>query len=834
MRKILLFAGLIAMVASLAACGKLNDNPTAAGAAGIPVTLDVIDAEWTPDTDSRTAYTPGTGIRMTGTEEIKLYYKSDKLYNSNVKASPTGNTDEYSFTMPAEADGATSWYGFTPYSQNLLGITSNGGMATVRLGPVQFPGANSFDPMCDYMALKPFAVEGTAGAKSGSIEGFKRIFAPLCLSVSGLPVGAKIYTATLSMSQEPTNTEALTALYYVNLGDTFDGTSIGSTEQTSRGNAVSVEYASGLAAVDGVWPIWLMTGPITMNTGTSLTLSVSTEDRTYTRTVTLPSDQTLSTTTLNRIRFNITGSGYTSRESVTQDFTSQTLGGTKTLTASDGSSLTWVTPASCTYSSSNDGDSGIKSALKLTSNSLTFPDIAGKNIVGARIFTHPCSRSNAGAEVKLTVDGTDDYIYNLAQSTLANSMAYKGGAIDIALPAGQASLSGLTMSATAQNHLISAITLFTEDKAIDPNDYYELFLAGNDITINGTVYNNSSYTARSVPIDDLTIADYIKNVGTNGILFIDDSGNPGGTKDFGSDRIRSGDIVVIGRFKNSQPGFSTSTVITPCGHTALKNLRIESSYAYGMFNPSLDTDDDGSTVHSYNRDFVIEDCTLVYTAGNALIRDGNANYCFRNVSLSNSVVFCQSGLVYNATGAGATAHTGQELLKIDNCVLTAPSGVQKWQILFNGLNSGTALANMDVVFTHNTLYNLGQRCLISIYKPKSVNVSYNVYHVNYTEESALFAIQGADDGSYSGSHCDYNYCYSAYSSAAQNCLHGYSAISKAGISVVDNINNMSAFNSDPSPFTSVDTATGYFPVNEAVVTNGAGASYSTKLWKTWE
>ena len=835
MKKHLIIAGLIAIAASLASCQK-NDGVRTAEQPGIQVTLSVSDAEWTPEPESRTAYTPGTGIRMTGTEEIKLFYKSDKLYNDHVKATPTATPDEYSFTMPAAAEGATSWYGFTPYSQNLIGLTSNGAMATVRLGPVQFPVANSFDPMCDYMALKPFAVEGSAGAKSGSIDGFKRIFAPLCLSVSGLPVGAKIYTATLSMSQEPTNTEALTALYYVNLGDTFDGTSIGSTEKTSRGNAVSVEYASGLEAVAGVWPIWLMTGPITMNSGETMTLSVSTGNRTYTRTVTLPSTKTLSTGTLNRISFNITGSGYTSCESVTQDFTSQTLGGTKTLTASDGSSLTWVTPASCTYSSSSDGDSGIKSALKLSGNSLTFPAIAGKNIVGARIFTHPCSRSNAGAEVKLTVDGTDDYIYNLSQSTLSNSMAYKGGAIDIVLPAGQASLSGLTMSATAQNHLISAITLFTEDKAIDPNDYYEQFLAGNDITINGTVYNNSSYTARSVPIDDLTIADFRKNVDTNGILFIDDSGNPNGVKDFEDGTLRTGDIVVIGRFKNRQPGISTTTAFTTCGNTVLKNISVESSYEYGMINNSLDTDGNGVT-HSSDRDFIAEDCTLKYTysgdKNKGILRDYNASYCYKRIVLSNSILFTTKGYFYNAEGAGSTSDPRRHtLLKIDNCVLTTPSGSQVWQILTN-LQNSPGVTDMDLIFTHNTIYNIGYNCLLSIYTPKSVDVSYNVFHINYNGNAGMFAVQGAEAGSLSGSHCDYNYCYSGYSSAAKNTQHGYSAIATAGISVTGNVNNKSAFNSDPSPFTSVNTATGYFPVNETVVTNGAGASYSTKLWKNW-
>ncbi len=835
MKKITIFAGLAAILtASLASCQKA---PVAAGndpAAfqGIPVSLTVHDAEWT-DGDTRTAYTPGTGVRMTGTERIKLFYKSDKFYNADVIASPTGTPDEYSFTMPAAAEGASSWYGFMPYSKWLVTLTSTGTKGVVRLGPVQFPEANSFDPMCDYMVLKPFAVVGTEGAKTGTIDGFKRLFAPLCVSVTGLPVGAKIYTATLSLSQEPTDASALGGLYYVTLGDTFEGTVISSAEKTSRGNAVSAEYGSGLAAVNGAWPIWLMVGPVTMNSGETLTLSVSTESRTYTRTVTLPSTKTLSTTTLNQINFNMTGSGYTSLESVTQDFANQTLGGNKTLTASDGSSLTWVTTTTREFRSSDDGGSGIKGALFLNNTTFTFPTIVGKNIVGARIFTHPSSRSNAGASVVMTVDGKDDYIYNLAQSTLSNSMAYKGGAIDISLPAGRSSLAGLTVRTTAQNHLISAITLFTEDAAIDPNDYYAKFVAGNDITVNGVVYNNSSYSARCVKIDDLTIADLRKNVGTDGILFIDDSDNPGGIKDFEDGRIRTGDIVVIGRFRNSQPGINTTTIFTPCGHTVLKNLKVFSSYTYGMFNPSLDNDDNGVT-HSYNRDITIEDCTLTYSGTNALLRESNASYCFRNMVLSNCVISTNSGLLYRPDGTGASLKTGQELLKVDNCVLFAPSGVQKWQtMLSTEMASSPGTVNMDFVITHNTIYNLGQNCLFSIFNVKSADVSYNIYHVNYNGNAGLFAIQGAEAGSLSGSHCDYNYCYSAYTTTARDVVHGYSSLGTAGVSMTGNVTKKTAQASDPSPFTSVDTTNGYFPVNTTVVTNGAGASYTTKLWRSW-
>ncbi len=43
-----------------------------------------------------------------------------------------------------------------------------------------------------------------------------------------------------------------------------------------------------------------------------------------------------------------------------------------------------------------------------------------------------------------------------------------------------------------------------------------------------------------------------------------------------------------------------------------------------------------------------------------------------------------------------------------------------------------------------------------------------------------------------------------------------------------------SFTLQESPFVSANTETGYFPVNTSVVTNGAGASYDTKLWNKWE
>lgn len=431
---------------------------------GRQIQLRVNDTEWTADEAARTAYTEGSGVAISGTEMISLLYEKDRLYKPDIKAVPTAQRGIYSFTMPSGAEDASRWYGIMPYSKWLTGVTSTGNSVTLRLGPVQFPEENSFDPHCDYLISKPFAVNGS----TAEIRAFKRLFAPLCLSINGLPEGSKIYTLTMSLSQAPTKYVSLTGLYYLSPSEKYDDTVITNVDQKSMGNAVSAEYGEGLPEKDGSWPVWLMVNPITLKAGWSLTVSLSTQDRTYTRTVVLPSSQTLETDRLNKISFNIKGSGYNSRLSLTQDFANQTLGGTKVLNASNGSELEWVTTTTREYRSSDDGGSGIKGALMLNGTSFTFPEIEGFDIVGARVFTHPSSRSRADLDVALTVDGTDVYPFNLANDTASESLAWKGGVVNIGLPAGKTSLSGLVVTTPANQHLISAITLFLAYEKYDP------------------------------------------------------------------------------------------------------------------------------------------------------------------------------------------------------------------------------------------------------------------------------------------------------------------------------------------------------------------------------
>lgn len=456
-----LAGGLLIGLSALWACVK-NDPAGSESGGGEKISLLVHDGPWKDGSPSGTA--SGEGVQLSGAEMLTLFYETDRLVKDDIKASPSSTPGAYSFTMPATAASATRWYGIIPYSRHLVNLDSQGKSAVIRLGPVQFPQANSVDPLCDFLAAKPFTVEG----KTAEIKAFKRLFAPLCLAVEGLPDGARIYTLTLSLSQEPSENSSLTGLNNVQMNADYEQTGVTNVDPNSMGNAVSVEYGSGLAALNGQWPVWLMVNPLTIAAGGSLTVSLSTQDRTYTATMALDEAVAILPERSNRIPFNIGGAGHTSCASVTQDFTSRPLGGTKKLVASNGNTLEWTTTAIREYRSSDDGGSGIKGGMLLNGTSFTFPFIAGKNITGARIFTHPASCSKIGADIALTVDGKDKYSFNLASANVSESMAYKGGAIDVALPAGKTTLSGLTVKAESQQHLISAITLFVEADGYTP------------------------------------------------------------------------------------------------------------------------------------------------------------------------------------------------------------------------------------------------------------------------------------------------------------------------------------------------------------------------------
>ena len=792
--------------------------------AGTTVLLKVHDAAWTDDT--KTAYTPGTGVGLTGTEMLSLYYKTDDThFDGNIKATPSGNPGEYSFSIPAAADGQTHWYGLMPYSSQVNGFNSSRTSVNLRLGPVQFPGANTFDPHCDYLVAKPFDVQGVAGSEVGEIVSFKRLFAPLCLNVTGLDSGDKIYTATLSLSQAPAANDAMAGVVFVHLGDNYADNTV-DIGANAAGNAISAEYATGLSAVSGSWPVWLMVSPITIVAGGEMTLSVSTADKTYTRTVTLPSAQTLSTDQLNRISFNIKGTGYTETESVTQDFTAQTLTGNQTLTASDGSSLSWASSIIRTFSSSaTDNGSGISGAMYAHA-AFTFPTIPGKNIVGARIFCHPASRYGGGASAStLTVDGTT-YNYNLASFSGNDGLSYKGGALDIPLPAGKTSLSGLTVTPTNQMNLISAITLFTEDVAIDPNDYYAQYEAGRDITINGTVFNKATNgTARLIKLYNQSNANaLVADYSPNGILFLDyDAADNKEDVLTLSYRLQPNNVVIIGRYRNHQPhiDLGSNGVQSKGAEIYLKNVKL-STGGWTFVTSNLD----GVTELNVN----IEDCTLNALSNYVFVEDHATNR-FRSIVINNSVIKLTKSL-YEARTPAAGSSLSIEKLWLTNSVVYAATEVSYPTIALRISSSGVWYTpNLDLKLENDTFYNLTNNNLglVGLGSMSKVYVLKCVGDATLPKNSSIVMMHAAHDPAITDETGAVRNNHFNDRSGSYNWTYFYSQTGSWGIKASGNV-----FTQSTSPFSSTNTATGYFPINDTVVTNGAGADYSTKYWTTWQ
>ena len=829
MKKISIFA-ILAVFGILVSCNEKQGpvNPVPPVPEGTEVLLNVNDALWT--VESKTAFTPGSDddgrIGLTGTEMLSLYYRdTEDKYQGNIKASPTATAGQYSFTVPSEADGIIHWYGVMPYSTQVNGFNSSRTAVNFRLGPVQFPGANTFDPHCDFLVAQPFDLSGNPGAMSGEIASFKRLFAPFLLSVGGLESGDKIYTATLSLSQAPTTTASLAGVFFLTMSDSYDGTSV-TAGSVACGNSISVEYATGLEAIDGRWPVWLMVNPITIAAGGSLTLSLSTANKTYTRTVTLPQDLTIGNDQLNRLLFNIKGNGYTVAESVTQDFTAQVLTGDKSLTASDGSSLEWSSSLSKSFSSANDDGSGITGAMWANA-AFTFPSIPGKNIVRARIYCHPASRYGGGAAAsKLTVDGTA-YNFNLASINGNDGMAYSGGVLDIDLPDGRTSLSGLTVTPTTEQNLISAITLFTEDASIDPDDYYAQYEAGRDISINGIVFNKATCgEARLLKLYEMAdanalVADYT----ANGILFLDYDEADGQTdeKAFGY-RLQPQNTVIIGRYRDHQPHIDLASkgVESKGAEIHLKNVKLTTGNA--MFNTA------NLAEGSAQLDINIEDCTLE-SGNNYLFLENNASKGFRNIVVNNSVIKITRSLyeVYSSR-ISAGSSLGIEKFHLTNSVVYGASDINYPTIALRVSSSSFWYTpDLDLNLDHDTFYNLlnNNLGLVGLASMAKLNVNYCVGDATLTRNVPIVFLNAALETKVSDSTIRNNYFNDR--GGAYKWSYGYSALSNSGVTAGAN----TFPEGNVSPFSDTDTSNGYFPVNTSVVTNGAGADYTSKNWRTW-
>lgn len=477
-------------LAGMSCVQELNEEQIVVPSSGIPVTLSVTDADWE---STRSAFTPGVGIKLTKNEKIGLLYKSGSLYVGNgnsyaIAATPDG-TGNYSFSAP-DASLDSTWYGIVPYSKELTRANPSTKNLLITFPAIQFPGQNTFDPATDFLVSRPFTIEGT-GDKTASINAFKRLTAPFKLQITGLKSTDKIYAVTFDLSQTASSADLNTMAGRCNYtaGVTPDEVNwSGVPLKYTMSNSMSAVYDEGLAEDGGCWPVWFNVRPIQIASGKTMTVTVFTADACYTRTVNIKGG-TFKTNRINSFTVDIKGSGYTEEPAISQGFfhngmpdatsnypTLSTL--TKQLTATDNVTRDWEIKAFNWKASKLDGGSMLPDALGFPCRTedarkgyIKLPAVAGKTITKVRLYLAPVSiPENKNYPLKVykyvNADDPEHLVYTVEQVAMLDwGKGYtRGGFIDIA--PGE-DMTGMTLKFDAQIDynayaaLVSRIVLFT-------------------------------------------------------------------------------------------------------------------------------------------------------------------------------------------------------------------------------------------------------------------------------------------------------------------------------------------------------------------------------------
>ena len=380
------------------------------------------------------------------------------------------------------------------------------------------------------------------------------------------------------------------------------------------------------------------------------------------------------------------------------------------------------------------------------------------------------------------------------------------------------------------NTVLSGIALEIEQDgevpAIDETDYYSLYTNGRSIEINGVEYNIADgREAVLVNLADLEI----DHLNTDGMIFIDNAGFEGAKEMNGRYLTPDVDNVIIGRYATSQPRISFgSNQFTIRRDAVLKNLNISSTNGQAIIS---NTGADGPF------SLTIEDCTLS-TTGQGIIRDGHATTTFANIYIINSIIEFPAGIntnVYTFSFSANKTDMAIKSVKVVNNVIYAPEefNLGVVNIGYNAEIGQTLTDDVDIEVSDNTLYNATATNVIArAYHAKSLVVNDNVaYNTSVNKRSYLTALY---DDQFTCSNIEIlgNYLYTPYVDEGTDGIRNYWGLRNRGSYTVDNSRN--TLNEDASEecilTDQVNLETGYIPVNTNVVTNGAGADLSTKLW----
>lgn len=802
-------------------------------------TVTVSDEAWD---EVRSSYEPGVGIHLDGTEHMSVYYSVsgststagsktlDYKLLGTVDGAPAGN-GSYTFSH-SEISGAEAYDYFFMMPYLVTSKQNSAGSASYhRIGPVQMPEAATFDPSFDYIVGKP--VRNVAATdQSAIVTQFKRLMAPLRLKFTdnaGVLAGQKIRQVTISFdaATDKAVDKCLSGLFYFQYSEAADECNISGWENGSFSNAATADYPAGLEQ-NGSWETWLMVNPTEIE-ACNMTIDVVADKMRITRTVATGKVFNLTKEAINTLNFDISGDGYATENAYSVDFTQYTKVPT-VIEASDGDTYDW-TLANCTFSVQANLGNALR--LKNTSNngSITLPALPEGTSYKAIYLTENTNNTSKAATVvckqgdQEAATGTFYYYGEVSQ---------QGGVLKLEIPAEYAQ-GPLTIEHDCADAVwINRMTVTYEGDLhpeVPQQNYSAIYEAGGDITIGNLVVNKTNYPDAKV-VDIASINN--KTFTDGGLVFIEGEGSFTMTT---SPSIHTS-LVLIGNNPEKQPtiickgasAYYFAVRGEDCDYV-FKNLNID-----GSSNNYIFANTDNANASGKIKSLTLEDCTIV-TNGN-VIQDGNTTNSMQNVTVRNCVIRMSETTTGKAvygwvTGKTATKAADQlATVTLTDNVIYASSPVSHYLVMVGGKAENVNYdSNATIVVEHNSTYNIYHgNGVVSAYSAADMQVNYNVSEF---DDSTL------DKNSYSAGYSKPDdpkkfTVTNNYSFTNNGEIQKWKALWKnpgatATVTTTDN-----SFKLQESPFASANIETGYFPVNTSVVTNGAGASYETKLWNKWE
>ena len=418
----------------------------------------------------------------------------------------------------------------------------------------------------------------------------------------------------------------------------------------------------------------------------------------------------------------------------------------------------------------------------------------------------------------------------------------------------------------------------------DPNDYWSLYNAGQDIVAGGMTINKFTHP-NAVLLSGTNLTQ--NNLQKGGLIFVD-----GEFTATGHLKLAKGSII-IGRYKSQQPKISMPYTTTSDGKDSgyaiyldngdiiLKNLNIGGESKAGRLIVISNSNAKSSEYA------IIEDCTITALTTVCGYASATPTYVIKNLTFDNCIIKMagtdNNYVVININklkeaGTDSKIYKDIEKFEISNCVVYAEkpytnSNKNIARRMLMDLGSGKASEQYDfpmekaaIVVNNNTLYNINTNgnVIARAYYCKSAEINGNVVYNDYSTIEAtatdtypftasyMFGIYSGIDNPLNGVYnVNNNYSYGYYTAEQANYVTDAKKLNNTTVkfkyrkSETDKTTGITTiyspdYNTDNSkqengqvqnyPFTTVDMTKGYFPVNSANIKFATGASYDTKPW----